>query len=123
MPGPSIPTYRPNEWEILNAIADHVVEHGTNPSIRDVKTALGCRTMGRLYERVRRLVSVGVVKWDGRGIELLVPVFRPTVIPIISGGTVEVYRDGKILVNGEKAEIVWPTNLASGSRRDDSETL
>ena len=111
----------PNEWDILNGIANYYIERHEWPSLRQFTARLGAGSMARVFGRIKKLEQVGVVEWkDGEGIVLKVPLIQPVRISILPGNEfVEVHHDGKVTIDGKEAQVILPKDLFAGDRRDD----
>ena len=117
---------------VFAALVDYMATQDRAPTVRELCAAVGWNGEKEVWWALQILEGVGAIRWpvgaDGkrvaRGIELLVELHKPVIVPIVGcinapadfiPGTqwVEFHADGRIIVVEEKEQ--WAGTIVSVS--------
>ena len=63
-----------HQLQLLDFIREFIAKHGVSPTYREMKSGLGCRSLGIVHGMVNRLVDAGcLVRRPGRPRNLALP--------------------------------------------------
>ena len=110
--------------QVYAALVEHIVAHGKSPTVRELCIAANRTGEKEVWYALQVLEHIGAIRWPvnklgihtRRGIELLVPLKEPAIVPIVGylnapadfvpgSRWIEFHEDGRVIVN--KGEEQW----------------